>query len=397
MSLYHYRALDEGGKVTRGVLEAEDERTLYQVLKERGLILIKASLERRFFRKGKKVQKKSLAEFSRHMNYIVRSGIPVVQGMLDIRDSTKDAAFRDVLEMVIKEVQAGQSLSSAMARHPHVFSKFYVAVVSAGETSGKLDQIFHDLANYLEWMMNLRSKVKQAFTYPIIVLCLISIALTIFVTYVIPKLVRFIMELNRPLPLFTKILVYFNQFIIQYWYILVVIALFIVISIMASGYSARMRLFWDRFKLRLPYLGSLFANLILTRFLHYLEMLYRAGIQIYQVLTLMKEVVNNKYFEQKVEQLRGLVLEGESLSNAVKRIGVFPPLFQRAISVGETTGTLDEVLKELGAQYEEEIDRSLKKLVSLIEPVLLIFVSAILILIIISVLWPIYTMLGEIK
>ncbi|RLB06657.1 MAG: hypothetical protein DRG50_05060 [Deltaproteobacteria bacterium] len=397
MPLYHFRALDKGGRVTRGVLEAEDERTLYQTLKDRGLLLTKASPQRRFSPRGRRVQKRSLAEFSRHMNYIVRSGIPVVQGMLDIRDATKDAAFKNVLEMVIRDLRAGQSLSFAMARHPHVFSKLYVAVVNAGEVAGKLDQTFQDLAGYLEWTMNLRSKIRQAITYPIIVLILISIALTIFVTYVIPKLVKFIMELNRPLPLPTKILVYFNQFLMQYWYILVGFVLFIVIFVVVSGYFERMRLFWDRFKLKLPYIGSLFAQLILVRFVHYLEMLYRAGIQIYQVLSIMKEVVNNRFFEQRIEQLRGLVLEGESLSNAIEKVGVFPPLFIRAIRVGERTGRLDEVLKELGAQYEEEIDRNLKKLVSLIEPALLIFVSAILILIIISVIWPIYTILGEIK
>jgi len=337
-----------------------------------------------------------LVEFCRYMTYSIRAGIPLVQGMEDFVASIKGELLRDVLTTVVRDIQAGRSLSEALEAHPRVFSPFFISVIKAGEATGQLDRAFQDLARYLEWVMNLKSRIKGAITYPIIVIVLISIALTIFSVYVIPKLIAFILELNRPIPLPTKILIKGQQIFAQYWFFIPLLILSFIIFLVLTRRVERLRYFWDAHKIRLPFVGKLLLDIVIARFLRYGEMLYRAGIQVYDLLTITKGALNNRFFEKKMDEVRNLVMEGEGLSTAIEKVQIFPVMVRRSIGVGEATGKLDEVFKELGDQYDEEIERGLRKLISLIEPALLISIALVMITIIITVLWPIYSMMGEI-
>ncbi|RLA85598.1 MAG: hypothetical protein DRG40_04220, partial [Deltaproteobacteria bacterium] len=212
----------------------------------------------------------------------------------------------------------------------------------------------------------------------------------------IPKLVKFISEMNMPLPLPTKILIAFEGLFERFWFVPLILFGALLIFFALSKKMERVRYIWDKYKLRLPVLGKLFYELVISRFLRYAEMLYRAGIQIYDMLGITKEVLNNRYVEAQVEAVRDLVMGGESLSSSMSKVGVFPLLIRRSVRVGESTGTLDSIFQELGRQYDEEIDRTLRRVVSMIEPILLIIIGLVMLAIILSVLWPIYTLIGKI-
>lgn len=394
--MYRYQAWDERGRLLRGVEEADSEEDLYGQLKARGLLLKKArGLKKGLVRRPARIPLEILAEFSHQMAFIMRSGVSMVNGMGDLKRQLKGAAFSQVLDGLIRDVTAGSTLSQAMARQPLAFPSYYVAVIHAGETAGSLDESFRDMALYLEWLLQLRRQVKQALTYPVIVMVLISIALAIFVTVVVPRLVSFIKELNRPMPLPTQALVLFNEWVAANWYIVLGIMAAAILGTIVAWRFPSFRLLWDRRKLGLPVLGELMRELVLLRFIKYLRVLYRAGIQVHQSFQILQEVVPNRYYRVIMAQVGNQIMEGESLAEAMESSGAFPPQVERSIRVGEQTGTLEEALEQLGTHLERTIDARIKRLVSLIEPMLLMLVGGILILVIVSVLWPIYTILGE--
>lgn len=396
MTIYRYAALNKAGHLVKGVLETETEHTLYTTLKERGLLLQKVISENKTFLRRQKVSQEDLIEFSHQMTYIIESGIPLIQGINDIQKSLKAFTFKSTLEAVIHDLTAGDSLSQSLARYPQIFSPAYVAVIHAGESSGNLVEAFRDIAHYLEWILNLKRQVKQAIIYPIIVTVLVSIAMVIFITYVIPKLVKFILELNRPIPLPTKMLVYFNQFFQKWWpFLLIFLILSIIAGIIGMKFE-RSRFLWDKYKMKIPQMGRLFRDLALVRFVNYLRILYRAGIQVHQSFAILRGVVENRFYQEKLDRMRELVMGGESLADSMERVGGFPPLLERSFRVGEKAGALETTLAQLGSFMDRQINDHVKRLTSLLEPILIMAIGLMLIFIILSVIWPIYGILGEI-
>ncbi|MBN2468266.1 MAG: type II secretion system F family protein [Deltaproteobacteria bacterium] len=396
MAVYHYTALNKGGQSVTGSLEADNEHALYTVLKGRGLLLQKAGTEKKAFRSQRTVRPEDLIEFSHQMTYIVQSGLPLIQGLADVHGSLRDTPFKSTLAAVINDLAAGDSLAQSMARYPHIFSPAYVAVINAGEYSGNLAEAFQDIARYLEWVLSLKRQVRQAMTYPLIVMVLIGIAMIVFVTYVIPKLVSFILELDRPIPLPTKILIFFNQFVLHWWPALLGLSVAAVFSLVVAMRFEKCRGLWDQYKLKIPHLGDIVRDLALVRFINYLRILYRAGIQIHQSFAILADVVENRFYRKKLDRMRELIMAGESLSDSMEKVEGFPPLVERSFRVGEKTGALETTLEQLGPYLDRQINANVKNLTSLLEPILLLFIGIILIFIIISVIWPIYGILGEI-
>jgi type IV pilus assembly protein PilC len=396
MPIYRYQAIDDLGRTIKGSIEADDEHSLYRNLKERGLLLKKSSPV-----KGKApisrtgLKSEELSQFSHQMAYIIRSGIPILEGIEEVKKSIRDIRFRSILESVIRDVSSGDGLAQAMARYPNAFPQSYVAVIQAGETAGSMEESFRDMGEYLEWVTALKRQVKQALFYPMIVLFIISIAMVIFVAVVIPRLVKFILELNRPLPFTTKMLVYFNDFILKWWPFMIVVGFASIFFILFLRRYERVRHFWDQYKLKIPILGKLLKNLVMLRFVKYLRIMYHAGIQIHQSFEILREVVGNLFFRKKMEQIRNWILEGESLANSVERAEDFPSLLERSIRVGETTGSIEGTLQQMEGYFGREIENNLRRIVSMIEPILLMFIGGVLLIIILSVLWPIYSIIGE--
>ncbi len=396
MPFYTYQALDKNGTLVKGTVDLPDEYTLYRWLKDQGLILVK--LRRNYLRTFFKPRIKlaELIEFFRQMHYIVRAGLPLLEGINDLKENTKDAELKMILETIRRQIQAGQSLADALSRHPYIFPPSYTAIVRAGEASGSLDKAFWELTTYLEWLQDTKNRIKQALMYPTIVSVLITIALVVFITFVIPRLTKFLSELNLPLPLPTRMLIAFNNFILKFWYIPFILLIAFFALLFSVRFSERLLYLWDKIKLKLPYFGKMLLNLIMVRFVKYLGMLYRAGIQVYQTLDVVKDIVGNRFYAEKIAQIKQLLEEGETLGTAIELAGDFPSFLIRSVKIGENTGTLDETFTELGRYFEAALDRDVKKITTIIEPALLILVAVVILTIIISVLWPIYSMLGKI-
>jgi type IV pilus assembly protein PilC len=395
MPIYNYKAWDAQGRLVSGRAEAQDDRALYSSLKAQGLLLKKASALRRVGGRGAKVRPQDLAEFSHQMAFVIRSGIPLMQGMSDLKEHIRDPRFQGILQAVLAHLTAGETLSQAMLRYPEAFPPHYVSVIHAGETAGSLDESFKDVGTYLEWLIQIRQQIKHALVYPAIVMVIMGVAISLFVAVVIPRLVSFIQELNRPLPLPTKLLVLFNEWLLHRWYMIAACLGGIVLAGLIAWRFEGVRLFWDRQKLRLRPVGPLLRDLILLRFVKYLRVLYRSGIQIHQSFEILREVVPNRHFKLIMGQIRERILEGDSLAEAMERVGGFTPQVLRSVRVGEQTGTLEEGLEQLGGHIQRSVDEGVKRLVTMLEPLLLMTVGVIFIVIIMTVLWPIYTILGE--
>ncbi len=395
MPLYRYKAWDAQGRLITGRAEAQDDRGLYSSLKAQGLLLKKASALRRVGGRGTKVRPQDLAEFSHQMAFVIRSGIPLMQGMSDLKEHIRDPRFQGILQAVLAHLTAGETLSQAMLRYPEAFPPHYVSVIHAGETAGSLDESFKDVGTYLEWLIQIRQQIKHALVYPAIVMVIMGVAISLFVAVVIPRLVSFIQELNRPLPLPTKLLVLFNEWLLHRWYLIAACLAGIVLACLIAWRFEGVRLFWDRHKLRLRPVGPLLRDLILLRFVKYLRVLYRSGIQIHQSFEILREVVPNRHFKLIMGRIRERILEGDSLAEAMERVGGFTPQVLRSVRVGEQTGTLEEGLEQLGGHIQRSVDEGVKRLLTMLEPLLLMTVGVIFIVIIMTVLWPIYTILGE--
>ena len=396
MTVYRYTALNRAGHSVTGSLDTQDEHALYTFLKERGLLLQKAGHERRFFKEHKKVRPEDLIEFSHQMSFILDSGVPIIQGLTDIQRSLREGLFKRTLHNVIHDLSSGDSFSQSLSRYPQVFSSAYIAVIHAGEVSGNMGECFKDIARYLEWVLNLKREVKQAMMYPIIVMTIMSLAMVVFVTFVIPKLVAFILELDRPIPIFTKILIVVNGFLLAWWPWLLCLLVGAIFAMAFASRFERCRFLWDQYKLKIPRLGELLRDLALVRFINYMRILYRAGIQVHQSFAILQSVVGNRYFSKKLEQIRNLIMEGESLADAMEKSGDFPPLVERTFRVGERTGSLESALEQLGSFMDRQISMGVKRLTALLEPILLMIIGVMVIFIIVAVLWPVYGILGEI-
>ncbi len=397
MTLYYIKGRDRTGRIVASFVDVPDKYKAYLWLKERNMTPIR--FHRAYVREIFKPRIKSteLIDFSRDMHYILRAGVSVLDGLEEIKKNTKNQTFKQVIDALIRDIEVGRSLSDALSCHPYIFPEYYVAIVRAGESVGRLDMIFKELVDYLSWLEDNKNKVKQALIYPIIVCILISIALIIFIIFVIPKLTSFLLELDMPLPLSTKMLIYFNNFVLVHWYLFVFVFFLLIVFVFFSHFSERIMYKWDSLKLKIPYIGNVFFNLIMARFVRYIGLLYKSGIQIYSALDLIEEVINNRFYIKKIKEIKRYLGEGHQLANALDMAGDFPSFLVRSIGVGENTGTLDSSFEDLTVFFNDSLDRAVKKITTIIEPTLLIFVATIILLIVISVLYPIYNMLGKIK
>ena len=396
MAIYQYIALNKAGDLIRGSLEAESEHALYTALKERDLFLQKSQTEKKLFSRVPKARPEELIEFSHQMSFIVQSGLPLIHGLADIHQTIKEPFFRATLGSVIHDLNSGDSLSQSLARYPQVFSPGYIAVVSAGETSGNLVASFRDMGYFLEWILNLKRQIQKALFYPCLVLVILSIALAIFMINVVPSLVSFIHQLNRPIPLATKLLIFINDFIQAWWPYLLVFFVIMIISVVIAMRFEGVRFLWDQYKMRIPKVGGVFRDLALVRFVNYLRILYRAGVQIHQSFAILRNVVGNLYYRQKVDRMREMVMSGESLSEAMERVGGFPPLVERSFRVGERTGSLEPTLEQLGVFLDRQVNNNVSRITALLQPALIIILGLIMLFVIVSVIFPIYSILGEI-
>lgn len=398
MALYKYKAVDRDGKFRLGNLDAVNESDLEKRLSKMKLELVraKATVEKRAFIGQPKVDKRELILFCVHMGQLTRAGVPLLDGLTDLRDSLEHPKFKEVVASLIEAIEGGSTLSESLEEYPKVFDTLFVNLVRAGEASGQLPSIFDSLADMIKWQDELSQSTKKLLTSPIFVGTTV-IAVTVFLmVYLVPKLTDFIVNIGEELPIHTRALIFTSNTIVEYWYIWLFapIILFIGVKFLLLT-SAKARYQADAMKLKVWQIGPVLKKITLSRFANFFSMLYAAGIPVLRCLEIAEGIVDNKVIRSALEQARQDIEQGDPISQSLAGTGMFPPLVLRMLKIGETTGQLDKALLNVSYFYERDIKDSIEKIQSLIQPTMTVVLGLLLGWVMISVLGPVYGSLAK--
>jgi len=328
--------------------------------------------------------------FSRQMYTITRSGIPLIRGLTQLAASTRNPVLSDAITAIVDDLESGRELSGAMSRHTNLFPTLYVAMIRVGEESGRLEDAFLRLTQYLEKERDTMRQIKKAMRYPTIVIVAIAIAIFILMTYVIPVFADVFDKFDAQLPLMTRVLIAVSGFFAAYWW-----AILLAVAAAIAGFRYWRRtdngeLTWDRIKLRFPVVGSILLRGALARFGRAFSMAYASGVPILQTLNTTAAAVGNAWIAAKVFEMREGIERGESVSRTAQRSGVFTPLVIQMIEVGEESGRMEEMISEVAEFYEREVDYDVDNLSSLIEPILTVGVAILVFILALGVFLPMW-------
>ncbi len=408
MPVYEYKALDPRGKKVSGILDADSPRLVRAKLRADGLYPIeiqsashveaapqesvKTSTLPGWERIFRRVRPQDRAAITRQLATLVGAGIPVVSALDTIIQQMSNKALRRALVEIREAVMGGSSLAEAMGNHRWLFSDLYVNMVHAGESSGALEAVLHRLADLLERTVKLRNRVQAALFYPITMMGIGVVVLAFLLTYVVPIVTRLFAEAKQRLPRPTVILIAASDFLIHWWWALLLLAamaFFLLNRILATSGG---KLWWDRIKLNLPLLGSLYGRLVIARFARTLGVLLQGGLPLTSSLAIVQHVIDNSHMAQHVEKAIQDVNEGEDLTASLERSKSFPAMVIQMISAGERSGTMEEMLLRIAEAYEDEVETRVAALTSLLEPFLILVMGLMVGFIVLAILLPILQM-----
>jgi len=395
MITFAYQARDARGKVVSDVIDAVNEENALNTLMSRGLMVL--SIETRAARRGSrragKVSDTDLVLFTRQLATMVDAGLPLVSSLTALYeqcDPRRQAGLRVVIGEITARVQQGETFNEAIAKHPKVFSRLYIAMVRAGEAGGMLAEILDRLAGFLEASARLVKKVKSAMTYPAIVISIALLITTFLIVKVVPVFGDIFADFGADLPAPTQFLLDLSDAVRGNWY-------FFIVGIGGAFFGSRSLLrtkagaeWWDRTKLRLPIVGPLTHKISMSRFARTFAQLIRSGVPILEVMSIVAETSGNTVIERAIQSVSVDVEKGETLSTAMTRQPIFPPMMLRMISAGEATGKIDAMLEKMADFWDEEIEAMLNALTSLIEPFLICFLGIVVGGIVIAMFLPIF-------
>ena len=399
MALFSYKAMNTGGRIVHGQLDAINLVDLEMRLKRMELDFINgAEVRRGGLFQGGNIPKRELINFCFHMEQLTRSGVPILDGLTDLRDSIVHPRFREVIASMIESIEGGRTLSQAMAEHPKVFDKVFSSLIRSGENTGKLPEVLKSLSDTLKWEDELASHTKKLFMYPAFVGTIV-LAVTIFLMiYLVPQMAGFIKNTAQELPTQTKLLLATSAFIKQFWYVLLIVPIALGVGIkLAAEANPAFRYRFDEFKLGLPVVGPILRKIILSRFASIFAMMYASGIAIIDAIRATEDVVGNTVVQDGLKRVSQLIAEGQNVTVAFQNVGMFPPLVVRMLRVGENTGALDTALLNVAYFYNRDVKESIEKVQAMIEPTMTLILGALLGWVMLSVLGPIYDVITKLK
>jgi len=399
MPLFSYRAIDARGKRTLGRIDALNLVDLEMRLRRMELDLIDgAPVSQRGLFGARRVPRRELINFCFHLEQLARAGVPILEGLGDLRDTLEHARFREVVANLIESIEGGQTLSQAMAAQGRDFNKVFVSLIRAGESSGRLAEVLQRLTESLKWEDELAEQTKKVLLYPAFVGSIVVAATFFLMIYMVPQLKIFVKNMGQTLPLQTQALFFVSDLLVAWWYLFLlapVAAFFALRFVILRNPLARLR--YDAFKLRLPLIGGILRKMILARFANTFALLYASGIPILEAIRTTQGVVGNRVIRQGLERAEQLIGEGRNVTAAFHAVGLFPPLVIRMLRVGESTGALDEALANVSYFYNRDVRESVEKLQQLVEPLLTVLLGSLLGWIMLSVLGPVYDVISRMK
>ena len=401
MAFFQYKAVTPDGKVVEGTLEAVDQEAALTRLQEQGQLPIKVfsseekggllSREIRLPWQRKKVPQRDLLIFSQELSTLVKAGLTLDRSLSVLSDLTENAHLAEVVRELLREIKGGKALSDALSAHPQVFPKVYVNMVRAGEVGGALDQILIRLVDYLEDVEELRSYLISALIYPCILTFVGSASIIVMVTVVIPKFAVIFENAGAPVPFPMQVLMGLSGFLTGYWWL-------ILLMIGGGAYwlntllkTEEGRLNWDRQMLKLPIFGTVLRKIEVSRFTRTLGTLLQSAVPLIQSINIVKEIVENQAIASTMESIKSGVKKGEGLTAPIREAGIFPPFALHLLAVGEETGRLDDMLLQIAEAYDRELRISLKRLVALFEPAIILVMGLIIGLMVVSMLYSIFS------
>lgn len=400
MPTFAYKARGPHGDAIEGSMEAGSSDSVAARLRESGLIPV--NIQEAVERDGglmsrdvsdifpPPVRQNDLIQFCRQMYSLLRAGVPILSGLNGLATTTRNPTLGKAIQRVREGLEAGHDLASSLAQQPDIFDQFFVSLVRVGETSGQLDQTFNQLAYYLEREKLTKDRIKQATRYPMFVMIVLAVAIGVMNWFVIPRFAGVYARFGADLPLVTKAVVALSDFMINNWLGILVGLVLAFFGIRNWLHSDSGRYRWDRFKLRIPLIGPVIQHATLGRFTRLFGMSQQAGVPLITSLSVVARALDNAFLEERILAMRDGIERGESISRTAINAGIFDPLVLQMIAVGEESGTLDELLQELAAYYDREVEYSIEKLSAAIGPILTIVIGVVMLFFALAIFLPMW-------
>ena len=396
MPNFKYKVRDKNGQAIAGIIDAPTPQVAGDRLYQQGYLPIMIEEEGKdvssalsnIYKRFMKVKAEELIFFSQQLSTLYKAGLPLLTGLESLAEQADNKKLKPALKDISRQIEGGSTLFEALLRHPDIFSPIYINMIRAGETSGRLGESLDRFIILADRELKTRQKVKEATRYPKIVILSLVIAFAVLIAFVIPRFAEMFARFNTPLPLPTRIMIGINSFFHTYWH--VILSALVGIPILFKHYikTKQGKYFWDSVKTRIPIFGILLLKIALSRFSYLFVMLNRSGVPILQTLEITSATIDNVILSKSITRISQMVKEGRSLTDAMKESGKFTPLVIQMVSIGESTGTLDEMLMRTTDYYDFEVDNSIKKLSTYIEPALTVFLGLVVLFLALAVFLP---------
>ena len=404
MPVFAYKGRSGRGELVQGSLEGLDSGAIADQLLNTGITPTEIKLTSHAVRSGsnpevslwtrltmeKKVDTMELMLFSRQMYTLLKAGVPIMRALAGLQESSQNPTFSAMLQDLRESLDSGRELSTALRRHPKIFSPFYLSMVQVGEMTGMLDITFLRLYEHLEFEKEMKERIKAAVRYPMFVVIAMAIAIVIVNIFVIPAFAKVFESFHTELPLMTRILMGFSNFMVQFWPILMALLIGAVVAFRSWINTVEGRYKWDRYKFNIPIAGRIIKKATLARFARSLALSFKSGIPIVQGLNSVALVVDNEFMRSRVEQMRDGVERGESILRTATTTGVFNPTVLQMIAVGEETGDMDGLMFEIAGMYEQEVEYEIKTLSANIEPIMIVLLGGMVLVLALGIFLPMW-------
>ena len=402
MTVYTYKATDKNGKYVEGDISASDYKAAIQQIRKLNYFPVKVSegkgssmfsfgMDLSMPSWGSPIPAKDLMTFTQQLATLVDSGLTLDDGLATLVKLSETEKIRSVLADIRKQVHAGSSFADALTEHPKIFSKLYVNMIRAGEAGGILGEALTRLALFMEKSVELKNSIRSAMVYPAILTLVGGTAVIVLITFVIPQFSKLFEEMGAALPLPTQIMLGLSSLIIDYWPALILgfVGFIAAFNLYLRTNSGRLK--WDGMLLKLPLFGPLIQKIEVSRFSLTLATLLKSGVPILQAMGIVQSILINRVISDSIIIIQQALKKGKGLSGPLQKAGVFPPMAVHMITVGETSGALDKMLKKVSNTYDKEVEQSIKQVISLIEPMMILFMAVVIGFIVVSMLLAIFS------
>lgn len=397
MAEFVYKAVNQSGKEKKGNIEAEDTKSALERIRNMGLMPLELK-EANFLNReiavefGGRVSTRDLSVFCRQFVSMLAAGITIIDALGMLAQQTENKAMAKAIVDIKKDIGKGEALSEAMRVHDQIFPDIMISMVAAGEASGKLETTFLRMADYFEKQARLRAMIRKASVYPIIVALVALVVIAVMLVKVVPGYMKLFEELDVSMPAITQFVINFSQFVLSYWYVIVVIAVVLVVAVRMYAHSDAGKLFFGRLSGKLPIFGKLNIKTSASMFARTLSTLLYSGLPMVDALEIVSQTMTNALYKVALKRAREEVIKGVPLSEPLEQSGLFPPMVPHMTKIGEETGEIEEMLTRLADYYDEEVEQTTETVMAALEPLIIIVMALLIVFLIIAVMAPMMSM-----